>query len=97
MLSKASLVAYRGEVHALVGGNGSGKSMLIQLFAGVVPVDRDGYIATADGRGVSSIGLARGTTGPSAVRASGSPMIPTRSSFTPTLTGWRSRGRRRHR
>lgn len=38
----------RGEVHALVGGNGSGKSTFIKILAGVESADR-GQIVTASG------------------------------------------------
>lgn len=38
-LNKASLVVRRGTVHALLGGNGSGKSTTIKILAGVYPAD----------------------------------------------------------
>lgn len=38
-LDSVSLTMRRGEIHALVGGNGSGKSTAIQILAGVVRAD----------------------------------------------------------
>ena len=38
-LDDVSLTMRRGEIHALVGGNGSGKSTTIQILAGVVKAD----------------------------------------------------------
>ena len=38
-LNDASLVVRRGTVHALLGGNGSGKSTTIKILAGVYPAD----------------------------------------------------------
>ncbi|WP_159501510.1 sugar ABC transporter ATP-binding protein [Microbacterium sp. 18062] len=38
-LNKASLRVRRGTVHALLGGNGSGKSTTIKILAGVYPAD----------------------------------------------------------
>ncbi|HMC69184.1 MAG TPA: ATP-binding cassette domain-containing protein, partial [Mycobacteriales bacterium] len=37
-----------GEIHALLGGNGSGKSTTIKILAGVVPADPGGEIAVGD-------------------------------------------------
>ena len=39
-LNNASLRVRRGTVHALLGGNGSGKSTTIKILAGVYPADR---------------------------------------------------------
>lgn len=36
-----------GRVHALLGGNGSGKSTMLKMVAGVVPADPGGIIAVA--------------------------------------------------
>ena len=38
-LDDVSLTMRRGEIHALVGGNGSGKSTMIKILAGVVEAD----------------------------------------------------------
>jgi len=37
-----------GEIHALLGGNGSGKSTTIKILAGVVPADPGGEISVGD-------------------------------------------------
>lgn len=38
-LDDVSLTMHRGQIHALVGGNGSGKSTMIKILAGVVAAD----------------------------------------------------------
>ena len=38
-LNNVSMVVRKGTVHALLGGNGSGKSTMIKLLAGVYPAD----------------------------------------------------------
>jgi len=38
-----------GEIHALLGGNGSGKSTTIKILAGVVPADPGGELVLGDG------------------------------------------------
>src|SRR5690606_20725706 len=39
-LSGVSFRANRGEIHAIVGGNGCGKSTLAKVLSGVLPVDK---------------------------------------------------------
>ena len=49
-----------GEIHALLGGNGSGKSTTIKILAGVVPADPGGEISIGDDSvGVSDWNAAR--------------------------------------
>jgi D-xylose transport system ATP-binding protein len=49
-LQEVDLAAYRGEVHALVGDNAAGKSTLIKILAGAVPMDAGSIVF--DGREV---------------------------------------------
>lgn len=51
VLADAELRLYYGEVHALLGGNGSGKSTMIKVLAGVVPADPGGTIETGETTG----------------------------------------------
>jgi ribose transport system ATP-binding protein len=64
-LDGASLSVDRGEVHALFGGNGSGKSTMIKIMAGVYRAEPDGLIRV--GETVS----AAGQWTPAAARAAG--------------------------
>jgi ribose transport system ATP-binding protein len=43
-LDGAGLVLHRGEIHALLGGNGSGKSTFIKALAGVQPADAGTFV-----------------------------------------------------
>jgi ribose transport system ATP-binding protein len=47
-LDNLELELRRGEVHALLGGNGSGKSTTIKILAGVVPPDPGGVLTIND-------------------------------------------------
>jgi ribose transport system ATP-binding protein len=47
-LDGASLSVGRGEVHALFGGNGSGKSTMIKIMAGVYKAEPDGQIRVGE-------------------------------------------------
>jgi ribose transport system ATP-binding protein len=47
-LDNLELELRRGEIHALLGGNGSGKSTTIKILAGVVPPDAGGVISIND-------------------------------------------------
>lgn len=47
-LDGASLSVGRGEVHALFGGNGSGKSTMIKVMAGVYKAEPDGQIRVGE-------------------------------------------------
>jgi ribose transport system ATP-binding protein len=47
-LDGASLSVGRGEVHALFGGNGSGKSTMIKILAGVYKAEPDGQIRVGE-------------------------------------------------
>jgi ribose transport system ATP-binding protein len=47
-LDGASLSVGRGEVHALFGGNGSGKSTMIKIMAGVYKAEPDGRIRVGE-------------------------------------------------
>lgn len=44
VLRDASFQVRRGSVHALVGGNGSGKSTMAKIISGAVPADAGGFI-----------------------------------------------------
>jgi len=52
-LDDLELELRRGEIHALLGGNGSGKSTTIKILAGVVPPDPGGVL-TINGEDVSA-------------------------------------------
>ena len=43
-LDDISFEMIRGKVHALLGGNGCGKSTLIKILAGVVTADPGGHV-----------------------------------------------------
>ena len=47
-LDSLDLELRRGEIHALLGGNGSGKSTTIKILAGVVPPDAGGVLTIND-------------------------------------------------
>jgi ribose transport system ATP-binding protein len=47
-LDSLDLELRRGEIHALLGGNGSGKSTTIKILAGVVPPDPGGVLTIND-------------------------------------------------
>ena len=38
-LAGASFTGYFGEIHAIIGGNGCGKSTMAKVLAGVLPID----------------------------------------------------------
>ena len=38
-LDNVSFTGYFGEIHAIIGGNGCGKSTLAKVLAGVLPID----------------------------------------------------------
>jgi ribose transport system ATP-binding protein len=43
-LREVSFQIIRGQIHALLGGNGSGKSSIIKILAGIIPGDQGGSI-----------------------------------------------------
>jgi ribose transport system ATP-binding protein len=53
-LSGLDLDIRAGEIHALLGGNGSGKSTAIKILAGVVAADHGGTLTVEDGAPVSA-------------------------------------------
>jgi ribose transport system ATP-binding protein len=50
VLDHVSVEVHRGEIRALLGGNGSGKSTTIKILAGVVPGDRGGRVEVGSQR-----------------------------------------------
>lgn len=76
-LDGASLGAYAGEVHALLGENGAGKSTLIRVLSGVVPCG-DGRIVL-DGRELT-------LSGPASARRAGIRTAFQELSFIPDLS-----------
>ena len=53
-LDSLDLEIRRGEIHALLGGNGSGKSTTIKILAGVVAPDEGGELTVGDDEPVSA-------------------------------------------
>jgi ribose transport system ATP-binding protein len=76
-LNDASFSARAGEVHALIGENGAGKSTFIQILSGTVP--HDGGTITLDGRPYRP-------ANPNAARASGIAAVFQELSLIPDLT-----------
>jgi ribose transport system ATP-binding protein len=69
-----------GEIHALLGGNGSGKSTTIKILAGVVPADPGGEIVIGD----TTSGVSDWT--PAAAHAAGLRFVHQQPAVFPELT-----------
>jgi ABC-type sugar transport system ATPase subunit len=56
-LQDVSLDVLQGEVHALLGHNGSGKSTMVKIISGAVEPDEGGIVVTADAAGPPRVGI----------------------------------------
>lgn len=77
-LTGVSLVAYGGEVHALMGENGAGKSTLMKILSGAFVSDKGGEVFIA--------GQAMPTGNPKIAKAHGIAVIYQELSLAPNLT-----------
>ncbi len=83
-LSEAGLTARAGEVHALLGENGAGKSTFIQILSGAIR--HDGGSIMVDSRGVSATEPGRGA------RARHRRRVPGTCHWSPTSPSRRTSG-----